>query len=445
MGVFVFSSMLYAADAAHMSPFSYIERGIHQVVCFVMCLKLILEANGFEAFNPANITGNKQKQNRYFVTMFLLISQLLFIIFDVVCTVFKYDEGWVVGPPCTAAIAAAASDESNWVIQHNASTQTDSCIYSENATAATTVAAGIAEECRDWIKIQAAANFRPDNLSLQQLAGVLLATSWTLQSSGMFMFLAWTNDVVTSSMKMKKGTTKLKVMAKWEYNVVSAYSLISIALYFILWWSFESGSLEQAVVPQLVGCVEWSILFFLMLLTRSRVAQLIASVNDPDVLVILERLHSMMLYSSITLFMEALGMSFIDWDIYTWHAGFHPGRMGADADGNPTSVDSHRVDLMLVYNLYKPLFQDFCISFYSTGFAFIPLPIVMMMYPPKSAAEIRKAAELRLSKKKTGSVSPSGGASGGGTDVPATVMDVPTTMSGAYTQDDNALATKMVN
>lgn len=107
----------------------------------------------------------------------------------------------------------------------------------------------------------------------------------------------------------------------------------------------------------------------------------------------------MMLYSAITLFMEAVGMSFIDWDIFTWAAPFHPGREGADADGNPTGPDTHRVDLMIIYNLYEPFRQDFAISFYSTGFAFIPLPVVMMMYPPKSAAEIRKAAQARLAKK----------------------------------------------
>ena len=43
---------------------------------------------------------------------------------------------------------------------------------------------------------------------MHAIAGQLLNWSWTFQSSGMFLFLAWTNDVIKNSMNLSKTSTK---------------------------------------------------------------------------------------------------------------------------------------------------------------------------------------------------------------------------------------------
>ena len=87
---FLLLCLIPIAEAAHLSPFSYLERGFHQLVCFSICVIHIFKSEGFYAFNPRELLGSQSQRLKFLVMAMLLGSQFLFIVFDFgYCAIFK--------------------------------------------------------------------------------------------------------------------------------------------------------------------------------------------------------------------------------------------------------------------------------------------------------------------------------------------------------------------
>ncbi|GMI26453.1 hypothetical protein TeGR_g3505 [Tetraparma gracilis] len=388
---------------------------------------------GLSALNPQNLLKGGAARNRYLVMVFLLTSQMLFIAFDILCTQFKYGEGWKAD--CTGAIdyvvggalAAKADDVSsamdadgvlNWG-ENTTAVLTMDDIAELRSSITETKYGGSPNFDRFYMNdvqtddpaigcvmsIQAAAAFSDKHKDMHGIAGDLLNWSWTFQSSGMFLFLAWTNDVIKNSMSLSKTKTGGGgVMQQWEYIAQQVYSVMSIIMYLIVPTFYEDASLEQVVVPQCIGVVEWGTLAILVFLTRYRIGNLMTTVKDVQVVRILDRLRVLMAYSCITLVLECFGMGMMDFDIVAWHSAFK-----ADGEAHGTN--------RIVYDPTHPFMTDLMTTIYSTGFAFVPLPVIMMMFPPHMKGSQGKVAVTGASGATTvdssGGESPSPGGEGG--------------------------------
>jgi len=93
-------------------------------------------------------------------------------------------------------------------------------------------------------------------------------------------------------------------------------------MYQIVTEMLPANSLERVVVPQCIGVIEWTALFFLVYLTRWRLTLLMDTLEDAKVMAILDRMRVLMGYSMVTLALEAFGMGFMDFDIVNWHKAF---------------------------------------------------------------------------------------------------------------------------
>jgi hypothetical protein len=117
------------------------------------------------------------------------------------------------------------------------------------------------------------------------------------------------------------------------------------------------------VAPQCIGVVEWTILSILMLATYHRLTQLREITQSKAADELLVRMRTLVGYSAATLALEAFGMGMMDFDIVRWHKDF-------------TKLESHNREVMHIYDLTHPFRTDLMTAIYSTGFAFVPRPII---------------------------------------------------------------------
>jgi len=237
-----------STSAAHLSPFSYIERGTHEVCCLIICLAVIVNGAGWGALSPLNLTATPQKRNRFLVTFCLLFSLFLFVVFDIICTTFKYGEGWHAKCDTAVNYVAARSlngttdefdyqldgrDSLNWtdttptLSLHDLSHLLGPLSETHFQGYPTIERFGSVGSPDVWTSpgapaigcatsIVPASAYSDLHKDFHKIAGSLLNWSWTLQSSGMFMFIAWTNVVVKNSVKLKGGGKTTGIMNHWE-------------------------------------------------------------------------------------------------------------------------------------------------------------------------------------------------------------------------------------
>jgi hypothetical protein len=128
--------------------------------------------------------------------------------------------------------------------------------------------------------------------------------------------------------------------------------------------------------------VEWGTLAILVFLTRYRIGNLMTTVKDVQVVRILDRLRVLMAYSCITLVLECFGMGMMDFDIVAWHSAFK-----ADGEAHGTN--------RIVYDPTHPFMTDLMTTIYSTGFAFVPLPVIMYEASEPSERERARRTQER--------------------------------------------------
>eukprot|EP00520_Triparma_pacifica_P006010 CAMPEP_0118656516 /NCGR_PEP_ID=MMETSP0785-20121206/13529_1 /TAXON_ID=91992 /ORGANISM="Bolidomonas pacifica, Strain CCMP 1866" /LENGTH=882 /DNA_ID=CAMNT_0006549377 /DNA_START=68 /DNA_END=2713 /DNA_ORIENTATION=- len=426
-----------AVDAAHLSPFSYIERGVHQLVCFTVCIIHIYKSEGLPAFDPRNLISRKDKRLKFIVMAMLLCSQFLFIMFDLgYCMVFKYGEGWSAN--CNTGIDYVLDNLVTYPLPDSAYEAMGNYNWTDTTPAISlatlnALRGGISETHflgkPDFMRfgdpddndpaagcvigIQPASAYHQENHERKEIANTLLSASWTLQSSGMFIFIAWISQITKHTLdgKMLAGLAGREsfhtgglgsrsrnsgilgsfVRGKgfqasfmgtnesvgpafrgtaryWEVKAAEVYSVISIIMYGILPTFFEDP-LVKIVAPQLVGTIEWTLLAIIIFITRRRIGLIIDTLSHGTGLseryTILTRMHHLLGYSMMMLVLQAFGMGMMDWDIVHWHQSF----TGKSAHGRK-----------YVFDTSHPLRTDLMTAIYSTGFALIPLPVVYIMY-----------------------------------------------------------------
>jgi len=181
----------------------------------------------------------------------------------------------------------------------------------------------------------------------------------------MFIFIAWISQVTKQALDGEHSSdTRHGTVRLWGVQATQVYSVFSIVSYAIL-PSFFEDSLVKIVAPQLVGALEWALLAIIIAITRKQIDRIIKNLESggsTTKYTILSRMHKLLGYSMMFLILQAFGMGMMDWDIVKWHPSF---------TGNEISGTK------FVYDTIHPLRTDLMTAIYSTGFALIPLPVVI--------------------------------------------------------------------
>ena len=205
----------------HLSDFSYCERGIQSIFVLGWVLQQLYKADRFASLSPARLF----KLNLKTLTMYmLLLSQLSIILYDILATSFKYEEGFY-------------DDPVRGIIQQPST------------------------RFSDVTKVKVA------------ICGQLINLSFTMQSSGLFLLLAYINTFISSTLKMQaKSAGNTGVMSQAETKIVMLYSASSIVVYPILTLLFTG--LLSVVMPQVLFHVENLILVAITIVTNQRMDKL---------------------------------------------------------------------------------------------------------------------------------------------------------------------------
>jgi len=78
---------------SHLSDYSYIERGFHDILILAWMLHRLKQNDFWSTLTWQSI---RRVQLKPYATLLTLISIITFIIYDIICTKFKYEEGFVV-------------------------------------------------------------------------------------------------------------------------------------------------------------------------------------------------------------------------------------------------------------------------------------------------------------------------------------------------------------
>ncbi|GMI41863.1 hypothetical protein TrCOL_g327 [Triparma columacea] len=228
------------------------------------------------------------------------------------------------------------------------------------------------------IGIQSASRYHQKNHERKEIANTLLSASWTLQSSGLFIFIAWVREVAKHALTGVETREAVQGTARyWEVQAAQIYSVVSIIFYAILPTFFDEP-LVKIVAPQLVGTIEWALLAAIVGITRVRINRIIHSIGleSSTKYLILTRTHHLLGYLMMMLIFQSFGMGMMDWDIVNWHPSFDPSKTAAGAK--------------FIYDTSHPLRTDLCTVIYSTGFAVIPMPVIYIMYTGNREKNARK-------------------------------------------------------
>jgi hypothetical protein len=210
------------------------------------------------------------------------------------------------------------------------------------------------------IGIQSASRYHQKNHERKEIANTLLSASWTLQSSGLFIFIAWVREVAKHALTGVETREAVQGTARyWEVQAAQIYSVVSIIFYAILPTFFDEP-LVKIVAPQLVGTIEWALLAAIVGITRVRINRIIHSIGleSSTKYLILTRTHHLLGYLMVRvtccevgwlcliapllltspslppkmmLIFQSFGMGMMDWDIVNWHPSFDPSKTAAGA------------------------------------------------------------------------------------------------------------------
>jgi len=223
----------------HLSDFSYLDRGAQDIVVLIFMLYYIHHKNRFRCFEIRNF---REKKLRSFIALFLILSLVIFLGYDINSAVLKYREGFeVIYPNGTPFEGLDDYNLSipyvNYTIRHLNGLN---CI-TKAATLYTTL----------------------DHSAELTISGVFLNFSWTLKSCGLFLLLSNWNHLFSR-------LTKKSIMSTWEFKIYIIYSIISFFLYFAMQLIFLNNSLLSGIAPQFIAHVENVVLAILTEITNYR-------------------------------------------------------------------------------------------------------------------------------------------------------------------------------
>ncbi len=206
----------------HLSDFSYCERGIQSMFVLGWVLHQLWHADRFASLSPARLLKANLKTMTAYM---LLLSQVSIVLYDLIATSFKYEEGFY-------------DDPTRGIIQ------------------------------------QPSSRFSEASKTKVAICGQLINLSFTMQSSGLFLLLAYINSFISSTMKMQAKSSSgnsgqlSSLMSQTENKMVMVYSASSIFVYPILTQLFTG--LLSVVMPQVLFHVENLILVAITLVTNKR-------------------------------------------------------------------------------------------------------------------------------------------------------------------------------
>ncbi|KAK9761665.1 hypothetical protein K7432_013268 [Basidiobolus ranarum] len=205
----------------HLSDYTYLDRLVCNTLALLWVLYRIQSFVGFrEAFSPKRI---RKGELRPIVTIIMLVSNILVVVYDVIVTMIKYKEGYVM----------------------------------ETGT--------IISKPRDlWSEI---------NLKLLPISDSLLDFSFAFLTSALFLFQATWNYIVQTYFKKP-------FMNSTEFHLCVAYSFLSFLTYALLQFTFIHNKTESTIIPQFFFSAEAFVLIAFAVVNHIRLNRTLHEIEE---------------------------------------------------------------------------------------------------------------------------------------------------------------------
>lgn len=219
------------------------DRMIPHVYCFVILMYYVLvyHKGYLDVFDP-------QRKPRFVVFFFYMAAYVYIIIYDILATNLKYEEGYA--DSCLDCYDSPIGTAEN-----------TTCFWKSES----------ALECRGVIPASSG-SYSEHNKNILPVIDTLWNLSCTFRNSGIFMLLAWFNSTV-------KGIFPKPVVKRWEVRMFAFYSMFSLAWYLILPELF-SVQLLKTIAPQVLWSVELAFAGLFLLLSNHRITKLSTAVSS---------------------------------------------------------------------------------------------------------------------------------------------------------------------
>lgn len=251
----------------HLSDYSYLDRLVSNVFFFIFIVwYVIIIQKGQKGF----LSSLKKQQGallRFVIFLFYCFSYISIIVYDILATKLKYDEGFV--DTCllkhhindtadTAEVAKHVGDIFNPEIQ-----KTHTFIYKGPSD----INYSLTDDSGCGIMQTPANLYDHNNLRILTSIDALFNLSCTLRNSALFLLLAWFNTSIGSFF------CRL-ILSTWEVRLCASYSLFSLIWYFVL-PTFFSDPLKSTISTQMLWSIELYVASILLFVTNLRVKDLI--------------------------------------------------------------------------------------------------------------------------------------------------------------------------
>lgn len=199
----------------HLSPFHYASESILLIYTLAFIAYRVWRIDNFQILTCRQL---KETPGRVIAMYLIIVAALSMLTLGIVSCVFKYSEGWV-----------QASDGS--------------------------------------IVIKPKKDYSPLNHRLSTATDFLAEASMISKGSAFFLTLATLNRISDSYLQTP-------FMSSTEFRVYTAYSLISIPLYFLIQFLYWNDAVMTNVAPQILYDAEQVILFILFVVMGVRLTNL---------------------------------------------------------------------------------------------------------------------------------------------------------------------------
>lgn len=240
----------------HLSPYSYLDRGLVCLAILIWTLHRFWTTDRFASLSPSFA---RQGRLQPLVAWCMVISLTAAISYDMLAMYFKYAEGWKCSDEGVSRVASTSADYSDL------------------------------------------------HKGLIYPTDVLWSITCTFRTSSLFL----TNSMWRFVCQKNFGSSP---MSSWESKVSSAYSLVSVLLYIILQASFSG--LVSTIAPQVLYSVELCVLIFMCQVANHRFTKLLPNLPPTsDGRVAIRFFMTMNNYLSVAMAMDVFGLFGINLDI----------------------------------------------------------------------------------------------------------------------------------